>query len=54
MGSNFTCAVNCIHRKLQNDVPRNMVCFRHIVVNTLHEGDNKVTIIIIIIIIIQS
>jgi len=29
-----------------------MVCFRYIIVNTLHEGDNKVDDIIIIIIII--
>jgi hypothetical protein len=21
--------------------PRNMVCFRHVIVNTLHTGDNK-------------
>jgi hypothetical protein len=21
--------------------PRNMVCFRHIIVNTVHKGDNK-------------
>jgi len=30
--------------------PRNVGCFRHIIVNTLHKGDNTVIIIIIIII----
>jgi hypothetical protein len=30
--------------------PRNMVCFRYIIVNTLHKGDNKDMIIIITII----
>jgi stress response protein SCP2 len=27
--------------QLQHSVPRNMVCFRYIIVNTLHKGDNK-------------
>jgi hypothetical protein len=33
--------------------PRNMVCFRYIIVNILHKGDKGIIIIIIIIIIIK-
>jgi len=32
--------------------PRKMVCFRYVIVNTLHKDDKKVIIIIVIIIII--
>jgi len=27
--------------QLQHHIPRNMVCFRYIIVNTLHKVDNK-------------
>ena len=26
---------------LQHDIHRNMVCFKYVIVNTLHKGDNK-------------
>ena len=28
-------------KQLQNYVPWNVVCFRYVIVNTLHIGDNK-------------
>jgi hypothetical protein len=35
--SNIICSTNC---KYNTIYPRNMVCFRYIIVNTLHKGDN--------------
>jgi len=36
---NITCSTNCKYRTAIYD--RNMVCFRYIIVNTLHNSDNK-------------
>jgi hypothetical protein len=40
--NNITCSTNCKNRAtavLLRIYTRNAVCFRHVIVNTLHEGD---------------
>ena len=37
---NITCSTNCKCRTPAK-YPRNVVCFRYIIVNTLHKGDNR-------------
>ena len=34
-GYNITCAINCKYR-----TARNLVCFRYVIVNTLHNNDD--------------
>jgi hypothetical protein len=43
MGNSSTCAMNCNYRiaAALYIYPTNTVCFRYIIVNTLHEGDNE-------------
>jgi hypothetical protein len=38
---NSTCNTNCKYRTAATLYPRNVVCFRCIIVCTLHESDNK-------------
>jgi len=39
MGNNITCSINCGYRIAGNIIDcRNMVCFRYITINSLHEG----------------
>jgi hypothetical protein len=41
--NNIMCSINCKYRTAATNTiyPRNVVCFRYIIVNTLHEGDNR-------------
>jgi hypothetical protein len=39
--SNITYSTNFKYKKTATLHPRNMFCFRYIIVNTLHKGDNK-------------
>ena len=43
MGNNITCTINRNYRTAATlcTYPRNMVCFRYIIVNTVHKGDKK-------------
>ena len=49
--NNMTCSTNCKYRRAASLYFRNMVCFRYIIVNTLHNGETRMMMMIIIIII---
>ena len=40
-GSSITRTINCKYRTAVTLYNRNMVCFRYVIVNSLHKGDNK-------------
>jgi len=43
VGSNDTCSAYCNCRIAATQLhPRITVCFRYVIVNTLHDGDNKI------------
>jgi hypothetical protein len=40
--SNITCSTNCKYRTAATLYPINMGCFRYIIVNALHKGDDNI------------